>query len=125
MTRQEDDNDIWNLEERLWIEGPETWARLVHPNGVIAFTEPVGVLAEQQAGAGRLSAPRWASVHIVEQDIGWIDEDLVVLAYVGEGRRPGAPSCRALCTSTWRRDDGRWRLVQHQQTPLGVSKALN
>ena len=124
MADQEDDNDIWSLEKWLWIEGSETWARLVHPNGAIALPEPVGVLAGQGAGAGLSAAPRWAPVHIVEQDIGWVDRNPPVLAYAGEGRRLEAPASRALRTSTWRRDDGRWRLVQHH-TPPGLRKALN
>lgn len=45
-------------------------------------------------------------------------DDLLVLAYKAEGKRDGAAPYNAYCTSTYRRaDDGRWRLVQHQQTP--------
>lgn len=97
MADQEDDNDIWSLEEWRWIEGSETWARLVHPNGVTALPEPVGVLAGQGVETGPSPAPRRASVHIVEQDMGWVDGNPPVLAYVGEGRRLGAPAYRALC----------------------------
>lgn len=119
MADQEDDNDIWCLEERLWVEGAETWARLFHPDCVIAMPDPAGVLAGEAVAASLVTMPRWSSVHIMGQAAGRIDAGLVVLAYVGEGRRPEAPVYRALCTSTWRGDEGGWKLVQHQQTPLG------
>ena len=44
-------------------------------------------------------------------------EDLLVLAYKVRGRRDGAAPYDAYCTSTYRKADDRWRLVQHQQTP--------
>lgn len=45
--------------------------------------------------------------------------DVVVLGYAAEARREGGEPYRCVCTSTWRADDGGWKLVQHQQTLVG------
>lgn len=41
----------------------------------------------------------------------------VVVAYRATARRSGS-TYAALCNSTYRRTEGRWRLALHQQTPL-------
>ena len=43
--------------------------------------------------------------------------DLMVLGYVAEGRREQTVSQQLVCSSTYRRDGGGWKLIQHQQTP--------
>ena len=42
----------------------------------------------------------------------------IVLAYKATGRREDAKSYSALCSSTYVRDDGRWKLLSNQQTPI-------
>ena len=39
-----------------------------------------------------------------------------VLGYTAEGKRNGEQPYRCFCTSTYRADGERWKLVQHQQT---------
>jgi hypothetical protein len=40
-----------------------------------------------------------------------------MLAYMAEATREDADPYGAYCTSTYRRESDRWRLIQHQQTP--------
>ena len=54
---------------------------------------------------------------MIETQVARPGDDVLVLAYKAEGRREGAAAYSAYCTSTYRRSGGRWRLVQHQQTP--------
>ena len=42
---------------------------------------------------------------------------VAVLAYRAEAERPDAPILKALCASSYVRDEGTWRLMSHQQTP--------
>ena len=48
----------------------------------------------------------------------WEWHGLIVLAYRACGRREGAEPYQAWCSSSYRLVDGRWRLFQHQQTPV-------
>jgi ketosteroid isomerase-like protein len=84
----------------------------------MAFPAPAGIIAGPEIVRSLADAPRWASVRMTETQVARPADDLLVLAYRAEGRRDGATPYRAYCTSTYRlTDDGRWRLVQHQQTP--------
>jgi hypothetical protein len=63
--------------------------------------------------------PRWASVHMTDRAVGRPGDSVVVLGYKAEGRRDGAEPYLAFCTSTYRSDEGIWKLVQHHQTFAG------
>jgi len=63
-------------------------------------------------------APRWDKVSFADRALSTPDQGLAVLAYEALGSRAGAGDYRCLCTSTYRSKDGRWLLVQHQQTPI-------
>jgi hypothetical protein len=110
-------SDLWAIEESLWLRGADAFATFVDPECLMVFAAPVGILQGERIIASLAQAPRWAQIDMTERMVAQAVADLVVLAYRAEGRRPGADPYRALCTSTYRRDGARWRLVQHQQTP--------
>lgn len=110
-----DDVAIWALEERLWLEGPELYHEVLHPACLMAFPE-MGVMHASDIFESLEQAPRWQSVTMSGKAVARPDRETIVLGYEAEGRRAGAEAYVAYCTSTYRWDGGRWRLVQHQQT---------
>lgn len=113
-----DDAMAWALEHRLWLEGKAAYGSLLDPACLMAF--PGGALLDARDVLKRLpQAPRWSSVTVSERRIGRPAVDVIVLAYKAEGRRAEgeqAEPYRCVCTSTYRHDGNRWRLVRHQQT---------
>jgi hypothetical protein len=102
---------LWKLEERLWLEGAEAYAELVHPEAVMAFPG-VGVLAGPAIARSLEGAPRWRSVEMSARRTAQPSPGVTVLAYRARGEREGAAPYEAWCTSTWVAG----QLVQHQQT---------
>lgn len=78
---------------------------------------PTGILTRRKVVETLSAGPRWQEVSMSDRASIETD-DLCVLAYRATARRAGAETYRALCTTTWVRRDGDWRIVQHQQTPL-------
>lgn len=114
-----DDEQVWALEERFWLEGSSVYDALLDPACLMAFPG-MGVMRGADILDGLKNAPRWASVAMADRAVGRAGEDILVLGYTAEGRRDGtAAPYRCFCTSTYRRDGGTWRLVQHQQTMTG------
>lgn len=106
---------LWDLERRFWLDGPEHYRAGLDPACVMVF--PFGVLAGEAILQSLEGAPRWAAVEMTGRQAARPTDDLAVLAYRATGRRDGAADYEAWCSSTYRRDGPRWRLVQHQQTP--------
>ncbi len=112
------DDEAWRAERRFWTGGEDHYREALDPACVMVFPAPAGTIAGPAIAESLAGAPRWASVEMAERHIGRPATDLLVLAYKAHGVREGATSYEAYCTSTYRRDGDRWRLVQHQQTPV-------
>lgn len=110
-----EEDAAWQIEERFWLEGSSVYDTLLDPECLMAFPG-MGVMRAADVLNSLKNAPRWSTVEITGRTIGRPGDEVLVLGYKAEGRREGAEPYLALCTSTYRRDSGAWKLVQHQQT---------
>lgn len=114
-----DDAQLWQRERDFWLSPAADNAARLSPHCLMAFAPPTGILRGREAVLDSLrAAPRWTAVELEQPTLERADPDTAVLAYRALGSRPGAPPYRAYCSSTYRRDGGDWRLIQHQQTPI-------
>lgn len=111
-----DDITAWKIERRFWLEGSSAYDDLLDPACLMVFPG-VGVMRAADVLASLKLAPRWSSVEFSDEALSRPGSDVIVLGYSAEGHRHGSGPYRCLCTSTYRREGERWRLVQHQQTP--------
>jgi hypothetical protein len=109
-------DDILDLERALWLEGPDRFRALMAEGCVMVFPPPAGILRAAAILDG-IAGPRWVRVamdDVVRADV----ENAAVLAYRAEANRAEGAPYRALCSSTWIRAAGGWRILAHQQTPV-------
>jgi hypothetical protein len=110
-------DDLWRLEEKFWLGGGETFHSTMADGAIIVFAYPAGILQGDSARKGVSGQPKWRSVVMADRTVN-LKGDVAVLAYRAEAERPDAPILKALCASTYVRDEGTWRLMSHQQTPV-------
>jgi hypothetical protein len=110
-------SDIWSSERRLWLEGINAYKELMTTECVMAFG-PMGVMGPEDIIEALRKAPRWTDVEMAGQTKAVQAENVVVIAYRARSTRPDADPYEAICTSTYVRVDGHWRIAQHQQTPV-------
>lgn len=113
-----EDNAAWALEERFWLEGSTVYDALLDPECLMVFPA-MGVMRAADVLESLKSAPRWTSVTMEDRTVGRPHGDLLLLGYKAIGRRDKSQIYSVFCTSTYRRDLGTWKLVQHQQTLAG------
>lgn len=109
---------LWELERGFWLKGADHYRLALDPSCVMVF--PMGAVQGEAILAAVQAAPRWALVQMAERQTGRPSNDLAVLAYRATGHREGPAPYEAWCSSTYRRDGPRWRLIQHQQTPIAL-----
>ncbi len=107
---------LWEMEESFWLDGPDFYERSMAPDPRMVFPAPAGILAGEEILEGLRQAPRWKSVGFQDRTE-TIFGDTVVIAYRATGERDGEAPYIALCSTTYVRDDGKWALLAHQQTP--------
>jgi hypothetical protein len=96
-------------------QGDAYRARLAEDAVVVV---PGYVLDRDATIAAMDASPGWDEVDLAGASTRPLGEDGAVLTYTFTGRR-GEYEYRAVLSSAYARRDGDWKLVLHQQTPLG------
>lgn len=105
---------IWDEERAFWLGGAAEAARRLDDVCLLVLGQG-GVLTRDAAIAALADAPRWHEITLADRALVETDE-VRVLAYHATARRQGMPAHRAICTTTWLRRDGDWRIVQHHRS---------
>lgn len=108
-----------DIERAFWrSSGDEEFYR-THVAEEGLFVLSMGVMTKEAVVAAMAEAEPWESFQI--GDPAWvpIGEDVVGLVYEASARRgPDDDEYRANILSVYRRQEGDWQLILHQQTPL-------
>jgi ketosteroid isomerase-like protein len=113
-----DARELVALEELFWRAAGDRDAYASHLAGDALHVFPGWGVAERGAVLdGVAAAAPWTSFSIDEPRLVPLGDDAAALVYTARARRAG-DEYRAAVTSVYRRHDGGWRLVVHQQTPL-------
>ena len=117
------DTQVWDFEKELWVGGREAYDRQVSKQVLMALPAKPFLYDQQAAIAAVKDTPVWEEAEFVERHVERPGEGLISLAYRVHAKR-GEQNYKALCTSVIQHVDGdEWRVIQHQQTPLGVELA--
>ncbi|TXH34189.1 MAG: hypothetical protein E6Q98_19370 [Rhodospirillaceae bacterium] len=55
---------LWHSERRLWLEGVDAFKAIVHPDCIMAFAAPIGVMKGRAIIESLKDAPRWTEVEM-------------------------------------------------------------
>lgn len=111
-----DEDDLWALEERFWMEGAASARDMTAKGAVFVFPYPAGIIHGDSLWRENRVAERWRSVDLTERYFKQ-EKDVAVLAYHASAERTDIPTYEALCTSSYLRTGGKWLRLAHQQTP--------
>lgn len=109
---------LWELEERFWLGKEAHYGPHLHCDATMVFGAPVGILAGDAIIEAMNREPRWTAVKMDEQLVTRPADNIAILAYRAKATR-GDAEYRCYCSSTYYRERRNWRLIQHQQTPIG------
>lgn len=116
------DDQIWEFEQRLWTGPAEAYEEQVSEQVLMALPAEPFLYDHRQAIEAVKDTPRWDSAEFVEKNVERPADGMIVLSYRVEAKRSES-DYHALCTSTIRDTGDGWRVIQHQQTPLGMEVA--
>jgi hypothetical protein len=115
--------ELVELEKRFWIEGggrPGFWQAHFADDGVVVL--PIGIMDKDETLQAMQGAPSWTRVEMDELRVVPLSNSSVLLAYRASARRAvDQADFEAVVGSVYRRQDGAWQLVFHQQSYPAVS----
>ncbi len=112
-------HELLAIEEAFWRAAGDRdrYAKHLAADAVHVLPE-LGILPRDPVLDGVDQAEPWQSFRIEDPQLVTLDDGTAALVYRARGERSGSPSYVAAVTSVYRRHDGSWELVVHQQTPL-------
>lgn len=111
-------DQAWEIENRLWTGGIQAYEDHMAKDCVMVFPAPVGILDYYAVIEALKDAPRWDDVQFNRKLASACGNDILTLAYLGRGLK-GTEQYEAFCSSTYHRFSEGWKIIQHQQTPIG------
>jgi hypothetical protein len=108
------------IERQLWNADEDFYRDTLSEDAVMVFPEPTGILDRSAVLESLGGADRWRSIVFDEERLVEVNDDVVQLVYraVAERSEDGS-EYTALITTTYVKSNGSWRVLTHQQTPVG------
>lgn len=114
--------ELLPIEKSLWTGGPAAYREHVDDTCLLAFTKMAGVSSRDEIMATVADGSRWRELEIDVQGLVQPAADVAMFTYRASAIRGEDERYRALVGSGYvRREDG-WKLMYHQQTPLGEAE---
>lgn len=113
------ENELREMEDGFWRVDEDHYRNGLADDVVMVFGG-MGTLDRDAALASVADAPPWEEWSYDDVHVRRLGDTGALITYRTTARRPGSDGpYEAFLTSVYRREDGRWRLVLHQQTPTG------
>lgn len=106
---------LWEMEEHFWTSGADNARATTATNAVMVFPYPPGILQGDQIWTHLQQRTGWRSVIMAERRI-MLCQDIAILTYRVSAEKPDVPIYKALCASSYLKDDDIWLRISHQQT---------
>jgi hypothetical protein len=114
-------DDLLAQEKGLWQGGATAYRSTLDGDCLVAFTEMAGISSREEI-AGQAEAMRWREVDIDLDGFLQPTDDVAILTYHVHAKRNESTPYEALVSSGYVRRNGGWKMMFHQQTPLGDQK---
>ena len=108
---------LWDHEEHFWTSGADSAQAMTATNAVMIVPYPPGILQGDQILIHLRQISGWRSVAMTERRVTRC-RDIAILTYRVSAEKPEVAVFKALCASTYLRDEGAWLRLSHQQTPV-------
>jgi len=111
------ENDLFEIEDKLWTGGPEAYQRHTDETCLVAFAQSAGVMSKDDI-AKSAEKGRWKDVSLETKGMTRLSDTSTIITYECSAKRKDGEPYHALVSSGYvKRSDG-WKLAFHQQTPL-------
>jgi hypothetical protein len=114
------EKDLLALEKKFWTGNAQFYRDNVDDSALVAFTSDMaGVMSNEEIASSAGQGNQWKDLDIKLKGLIEPADDMAILSYEAHATRSNGEDYAALVSTGYaRRDDG-WKMVFHQQTPLG------
>jgi hypothetical protein len=114
------EKDLLALEKKFWTGDTKFYQDNVDASALVAFSpDMAGVMSNKEIASSAGQGNRWKSLELKLKGLIEPTDDVAILSYEANATRSNGEAYAAIVSTGYaRRNDG-WKMVFHQQTPLG------
>jgi hypothetical protein len=114
------EKDLLALEKKFWTGDTKFYQDNVDDSALIAFgPDMAGVMSNKEIASSAGQGNRWKNLDIKLKGLIEPADDVAILSYEANATRSNGETYAALVSTGYARRDGGWKMMFHQQTPLG------
>jgi hypothetical protein len=108
---------LWDMEERFWTSSADNARATTANNAVMILPYPPGIFQGDHIWPLLRERTGWRSVVMAERRVIRSGE-IAILTYRVSAEKPDVAIYKALCASTYLKDEDNWMRLSHQQTTV-------
>ena len=114
------ERDLLALEKKFWTGDTKFYRDNVDDACLVAFgAEMAGVMSNKDVAATAKDGNRWKDLDIKLKGLIEPADDVAILSYEANATRSNGEHYAALVSTGYAKRDNGWKMMFHQQTPLG------
>jgi hypothetical protein len=115
--------DLYGIEKNSWTGDAQFYRENLAEKCMVVFTEMSGLKTREEVAAMITEPRRWQDLNLEDKKAVDLSDSAVLLSYKARARRSNGERYEALVSSAYVKENGRWRMAFHQQTPVAAKQS--
>lgn len=111
-------DDLYKIEKDFWTGDARYYQENLAEKCMVVFTEMSGLKTRDEVASMITEPQRWQDLKLEDKNAVDLSDDAVLLSYKALARRSNGEPYEAYVSSAYVKENGRWRMAFHQQTPV-------
>jgi hypothetical protein len=114
-------DDLYEIEKNFWTGDAQYYRQNLAEKCMVVFTEMAGLKNREEVAAMITDPQRWQGLKLKDRNVVELADGAVLLSYRASAKRANGQPYEALVSSAYVKENGRWKMAFHQQTPIAAS----
>jgi hypothetical protein len=114
-------DDLYEIEKNFWTGDAQYYRQNLAEKCMVVFTEISGLKNREEVAAMITDPQRWQGLKLKDRNVVELADGAVLLSYRASAKRANGQPYEALVSSAYVKENGRWKMAFHQQTPIAAS----
>ena len=114
---------LYEIEKNFWTGDTRYYRENLAEKCMVVFTEMAGLKTREEVASMITDPQRWQDLRLTDQNAIDLADGAVLLSYRATARRENGEPYEARVSTVYVKEQGRWKMAFHQQTPLDPKRS--
>ena len=116
-------DQLYEIEKNFWTGDAQYYRQNLADKCMVVFTEMAGLQTREEIASMIKDPQRWQDLKLTDKNALDLADDAILLSYRASARRENGEPYEARVSTVYVKENGRWKMTFHQQTPLDAKRS--